>query len=60
MTQKPIVKARGHHGARSLDITLPVAIVKNYEIKEGDVFSIEVESEKGELKIVYTRIFRQR
>ena len=59
MTQKPIVKARGHHGTRSLDITLPVAIVKDYGIKEGDVFSVEVESEKEELKIIYTRIFKQ-
>ena len=59
MKRKPIVKARVHYGSKSLDITIPVAIIKTYGIKEGDVFTVEVKSEEGETKLVYTRIFQQ-
>ena len=59
MKQKPVVKARVHYGSKSLDITIPVSIIKTHGIKEGDVFIVEAKSEKGETKLVYTRIFQQ-
>ncbi len=60
MKQKPIVKARAHYGSKSLDITIPVGIVKSCGIKGGDLFTAEVKSENGDLKLVYTRIFQQK
>ena len=59
MKQKPVVKARSHYGSKSLDITIPVSLINTYGIKEGDVFTVEVKSDQGEIKIVYTRIFQQ-
>ena len=59
MKQKPVVKARAHFGSKSLDITIPVSIIKTHEINVGDIFTVEVRSENGEIKLIYTRIFQQ-
>ena len=53
------VKARKHHGSNSLDITIPAEFVKNYKIKEGDVFSIEIEVVGSVIKIIYKRVYQQ-
>jgi bifunctional DNA-binding transcriptional regulator/antitoxin component of YhaV-PrlF toxin-antitoxin module len=58
---QPIVKARTHHGTKSLDLTIPVEIAEEYKIHEGDVFSIEVSDNKsGQLYLTYVRIFKQK
>lgn len=59
MHKKPIVKARGHHGTNSFDITIPVNICNAHKINEGDVFSVDTEYDEGILKLIYTRIFQQ-
>jgi len=52
-----VVKARSHHWTKSLDLTIPVKITTEMRIKEGDVFSIEVSTDKeNKLRIIYTRI----
>jgi len=52
-----VVKARSHHGTKSLDLTILVKITTEMRIKEGDVFSIEVSTDKeNKLRIIYTRI----
>jgi bifunctional DNA-binding transcriptional regulator/antitoxin component of YhaV-PrlF toxin-antitoxin module len=51
------VKAREHHGSKSLDLTIPVEIVENYKIRAGDVFEIEIQGKNGELTaILYRRM----
>ena len=59
MQKKPTVKARQHHGAKSLDITIPVAICSEYKIQEGDVFTIDIYRENDMIKILYSRIYEQ-
>jgi len=59
MNKKDVVKARIHYGSKSLDITIPVRIIKSHFIKEGDVFTVEARLKNGETKLIYTRIFRQ-
>jgi hypothetical protein len=41
------VKARVHHGTKSLDLTIPTRIVEKYSIEAGDVFTIEVFEKNG-------------
>jgi len=54
------VKARLRYGTRSLDLTIPVDIVKENEINEGDVFLVETsKNEKNQTTVTYTRIFKQ-
>lgn len=58
MEKTPIIKARAHHGSKSLDISIPVKICDLYKIKDGDAFSVEV-SQNDDIEIVYRRIFKQ-
>lgn len=51
------VKAREHHGADSLDITVPTSVVKDKEISTGDIFEVNVEKDEGDLVIKYRRIY---
>lgn len=51
------VKARVHHGADSLDITIPAQIVREEKISEGDIFEIERKREDGQLTIKYRRVY---
>jgi hypothetical protein len=54
------VKARLRHGTRSLDLTIPVGMVKEKSINEGDVFLVEIsENSKNQTVITYSRIFKQ-
>ncbi len=56
-----IVKARSRQGTKSLDLTIPVKVARAMDIKEGDVFSIEVMTDKeGKLTLLYTRIFKNK
>lgn len=55
------VKARSHYGTQSLDLTIPVKIVKERDIKEGDIFLVDVsENSEGQLALSYTRIFKHK
>lgn len=51
------VKAREHHGANSLDLTIPSEVVREYDVSPGDIFEIEVESNSGELVLMYSRVY---
>jgi len=51
------VKARVHHGADSLDLTIPADVVREFEITSGDVFEVAVENEGSELIIKYNRVY---
>ena len=59
MTQHT-VKARLRQGTRSMDLTVPVDIVTEKTINEGDVFLVETfENDKNQTVVKYTRIFKQ-
>ena len=55
MPKPSIVRARVHHGTNSLDLTIPVALCKEYGIHEGDVFVVSV-GRDHEVSITYKRI----
>jgi hypothetical protein len=55
---KDIVKTRERQGTSSLDLTLPTNIKKRHNIKSGDVFKVDSFKENGELKIIYTLIYK--
>jgi bifunctional DNA-binding transcriptional regulator/antitoxin component of YhaV-PrlF toxin-antitoxin module len=53
-----VVKARSRQGTKSLDLTIPVRIANEMNIKEGDVFIVQIgKNADGKLEIIYTRIF---
>jgi len=57
----PTVKVRAHHGTKSADLTIPVKVVKENDINEGDIFSLDVADNKnGRVILTYTRIFKQK
>jgi len=59
MGKTAIVKARSRQGAKSLDLTIPVHVCRENEISDGDVFSVKVENQGEDIKIIYQRIFKQ-
>jgi len=60
MMALPTVKAREHHGATSLDLTLPAEVRREYDIEVGDIFQVEAEeNDEGELILKYTRVYEQ-
>lgn len=50
------VKARVHHGAESLDLTVPAEVVRKYDINPGDIFEIRMDN-GDEIVIEYSRIY---
>ena len=52
------VKARVHHGADSLDLTIPAEVVRDYNVNSGDVFEISIRDGDNELEIEYKRVYR--
>jgi len=50
------VKARIHHGADSLDLTIPADMVRELDVNSGDIFEIEI-SENSPLEITYKRVY---
>lgn len=57
---KKTVKAREHYGAKSLNLTIPAEVRKEYGLSPGDIFEIEVVIEENEklilkYKLVYSR-----
>ena len=51
------VKAREHHGADSLNLTIPADIRREYHIEPGDIFEIIVEETGDELSLRYRRVY---
>jgi bifunctional DNA-binding transcriptional regulator/antitoxin component of YhaV-PrlF toxin-antitoxin module len=47
------VKAREHHGADSLDLTIPTEIVREYNLSPGDVLEVSTKEGQDGLKICY-------
>ncbi|RKD89124.1 hypothetical protein ATJ93_3950 [Halopiger aswanensis] len=57
MTKKT-VKVRGRTGTATMDLTIPAAISREYDIDQGDVFAIEAaEDDDGRLVLEYTRVY---
>lgn len=53
------VKARSHHGTKTLDLTIPVKVVKERNIKEGDIFLVDISKNRDDqIVLTYTRIFK--
>lgn len=53
------VKTRTHWGSRSLDLTIPAALCQEAEIKDGDVFIVELSKTNGDLEIIYKRVYKR-
>lgn len=52
------VKARGREGTATMDISIPAAITREFDVERGDVFSVETKTdEKGRLILQYTRVY---
>lgn len=60
MTKTHIVKARTHHGSKSLDLTIPAEVRRKADICAGDAFIIESKLVGGELVLEYRRIFKSK
>lgn len=56
--QKPTVRAREHHGTKSLDLTLPADLCRRYNVRIGDVFEVSAATDR-DLKIIYRRVYAQ-
>ena len=52
------VKVRGRDGTATMDISIPASVTRDFDIEQGDVFSVETQTdEKDRLTITYTRVF---
>ena len=60
MSKKETVKARIHHGTNSLDITIPTKTCRDMKINEGDLFTVEVSSDRNDIVLKYTRVFENK
>lgn len=55
---KKTVKVRGREGTATMDISIPAAITREYDVERGDVFSVETETDdKGRLIVQFTRVY---
>ncbi len=54
--KKHTVRARAHHGAKSLDLTIPVSLCEEFKINDGDLFIVEVRQNNKDFELVYKRI----
>lgn len=55
----PTVKARSRTGTNSLELTIPTKIVTEFQINEGDIFTIDAKKD-GEITLIYKRVFKQK
>lgn len=53
-----IVKVRGRHGTKSLDITIPAKISKEFDIHVGDVFKVDIVKENNSIKLIYELVYK--
>lgn len=55
---KKTVKVRGREGTATMDLSIPASISREYDVEQGDVFTIESETDdNGQLVLVYTRVY---
>lgn len=54
------VKARQRQGTKSIDLTLPADISKEYSISRGDIFKIDPVLDDDTLKLEYTLIYQSK
>lgn len=55
---KKTVKVRGREGTATMDISIPAAITREFDIERGDVFSVETGTdEKDRLVLRYSRVY---
>ena len=57
MGELQTVKAREKQGARSLDLTVPAAVVDEFKVSSGDVFAITIDEGSEELILTYRRVY---
>ena len=57
MGELQTVKAREKQGARSLDLTIPAAVVDEFKVSSGDVFAITIDEGSEELILTYRRVY---
>jgi antitoxin component of MazEF toxin-antitoxin module len=50
------VKARVHHGADSLDLTIPADVVREFDVNSGDIFEVVISDDES-LEIKYERVY---
>jgi len=55
-----VVRARKHQGSSSLDLTIPSKICESYDVQQGDLFEVDALVDKGEIRLLYKRIYRKR
>lgn len=59
MTEK-IVKVRGRHGTKSLDITIPAELSEKFDINAGDLFKVKVIIDDDLLTINYQLVYKSK
>ena len=55
---KHTVKARGRHGTKSLDLTIPAKLSKEHDLGPGDLFKVKIKNENEKLIIEYELIYK--
>jgi hypothetical protein len=60
MAKSQTVKARKHPGSNSLDLTVPSRICSDYDVQPGDIFEVDSVVDRGEVKLMYKRVYRKR
>lgn len=58
MSSKDTVKAREHHGADSLNLTIPAELVREKDIDPGDIFEINIVEDGNKLVLKYRRVYK--
>ena len=54
-----IVKVRGRQGTKSLDITIPAKLSKEFNINAGDLFKVDITNEDT-IMIKYELIYKNK
>lgn len=57
---KKTVKARGREKNATMDLSLPAAVTRKFDVEPGDVFAVDAEpNETGQLVLTYTRVYHE-
>lgn len=59
MSEK-FVKVRGRHGTKSLDLTIPAELSKEFDINAGDLFKVNITSDNDAIIIKYELIYKNK
>lgn len=59
MSEK-FVKVRGRHGTKSLDLTIPAELSKEFDINAGDLFKVNITSDGDMITIKYELIYKNK